>query len=460
MYTQLAKDVIEALINAGGKPYLVGGAVRDMNYGYGDVGEENEPEDYDIEVFGLQPEQVLEALQQVSDKVKTYGKSFGIFAIDNVEVSIPRREVKAGRGHKDFEIEYDPHMSLEEAASRRDFTINSMMFEPMEDELIDFFGGTKDCMQKVLRATSERVIEDPLRVYRAMQLIARFDLTPDPELIETFKEHSVKELDALPRERVFAEFKKMFEQGIAIDRGVRFLEDVGALPDYFKAMRDCPQLPKHHPEGDVMEHTLCALQGLPIIRDRVSNPTLLGFSVLFHDVGKPDTVEIDNGFKTHGHDAIGAIITEEAMLQDFCVEPFYYRNVAKLVNLHMKPRMMLKSGAKNKSWQRLSRKVNSHMMTLLALVFCDTYGARKNTPEDAMQIYEECVTIAKQAKVQHKSFEGMIKGRHLISIGMSQGPEIGEVLKQLEEMEINEEFRTVEDGLACAREIITNRERA
>src|SRR5690606_12816221 len=127
------------------------------------------------------------------------------------DVSLPRKESKTGTGHKGFDVSPDPYLSFEEATSRRDFTINSMLLDPITGELIDLHGGQKDLEAKFLRHTSSAFSEDPLRVLRAMQFVARFELTVAPQ---TIKLCASIEPEDLPRERIFAEWEKLLCKGI------------------------------------------------------------------------------------------------------------------------------------------------------------------------------------------------------------------------------------------------------
>src|SRR5262245_21509298 len=172
---------------AGGRALLVGGWVRDFVRGVENV-------DYDIEVYGLEAP-ALRSLIEAHGKVDAVGEAFTVYKVrlrDErrresfvptilVDVSMPRRESKTGRGHRGFVVEGDPQMSLEEAARRRDFTINAMMYDPLRDEILDPYGGREDVARGVIRVVDPRTfVEDSLRVLRAMQFAARFEYSIDP----------------------------------------------------------------------------------------------------------------------------------------------------------------------------------------------------------------------------------------------------------------------------------------
>ena len=174
------RRVIDALAARGGRPFIVGGAVRDALLGL-------PARDLDLEVFGLPADGVREVLAAFGP-VNAVGEAFTVFKLSGLEgvegavdVSLPRRDSKAGPGHRGILVVGDPSLSLEEASRRRDFTINALLFDPVRGETHDPHGGARDLAAGILRAVDARHFgEDPLRALRAVQLAARFDLTVDP----------------------------------------------------------------------------------------------------------------------------------------------------------------------------------------------------------------------------------------------------------------------------------------
>ena len=168
----LLDQIVRELHAAGYRAVVVGGAVRDALLG-------GEPKDFDIEVYGIAYDRLAGILAR-HGRVDLVGKSFGVVKLTtgghDYDFSVPRRDSKLGLGHRDFHAAFDPNITPREAASRRDFTINAMAYDPIADELLDFFGGAGDLKNRVLRATSEAFAEDPLRVLRGMQFACRFDL--------------------------------------------------------------------------------------------------------------------------------------------------------------------------------------------------------------------------------------------------------------------------------------------
>src|ERR1041384_6356074 len=162
-------SLAQTIRDAGGRALLVGGCVRDALMGA-------QPKDWDVEVYQLDPARLREVLDQFGP-VNVVGESFTVYKLGNhLDVSIPRRERKSGRGHKAFVIEGDPSMSFAEATLRRDFTINAILQDALTGEVFDPYLGMLDIEHHVLRAVStETFAEDSLRVLRAAQFAARFD---------------------------------------------------------------------------------------------------------------------------------------------------------------------------------------------------------------------------------------------------------------------------------------------
>ena len=235
------------------RAFLVGGCVRDALLGL-------PHKDFDIEVFGVNFEQLIRALSRFG-KTDLVGRSFGVVKLTtgsefSYDFTVPRKDSKVAPGHKGFEIEFDPHITPPEAASRRDFTINSILFDPRKKEMLDFFGGISDLEKGILRHTSAAFIEDPLRVLRGMQFAGRFNLQAANETIELCRgiKNSLSELAV---ERVREEWFKWAEKSSIPSAGLKFLvatEWVYHFPE-IKVLIGTPQEPLWHPEGDVFIHT-------------------------------------------------------------------------------------------------------------------------------------------------------------------------------------------------------------
>ena len=234
------REVCFRVAAAGGRAWLVGGTVRDCALGL-------VPGDADLEVFGLEPDRLVEVLAE-GFALDLVGRSFGILKLKDwpVDVGLPRRESKTGPGHRGFAVASDPQLPLPVAAARRDFTINAVYLDPLTGEVADPWRGLDDLEAGVLRHTSEAFGEDPLRVLRGMQLASRYALTPDHLTVAVCRAMTP---EGLAHERVFGEWEKLLTLGGQPSRGLGFLEDTGWLA-YFPeldALRGCPQQRRPQP---------------------------------------------------------------------------------------------------------------------------------------------------------------------------------------------------------------------
>src|SRR5829696_7085696 len=243
----------KAIHDAGGRALLVGGCVRDALMG-------TQPKDWDLEVYQLDAQRLREILNQFGP-VSVVGEAFTVYKLGrDLDVSIPRRERKSGRGHKAFVIEGDPEMSVRDAARRRDFTINAILQDPLTAELIDPFDGRQDIERRMLRVVSaDTFAEDSLRVLRAAQFASRFQFDIDPETVELCK---AIDLSDLPSERIWGELEKLLLRSPRPFVGLRWLRDLLVVKKLFpeiQALIDVPQDSEWHPEGDVFVHTQLTL---------------------------------------------------------------------------------------------------------------------------------------------------------------------------------------------------------
>ena len=240
-------ELCRAVRRAGGRALLVGGWVRDRLRG--------EPSaDYDLEIYQLEPAR-LRALIAAHGQVNAVGEAFTVYKVRlaadlTVDVSLPRRESKTGRGHRAFVVTGDPQMSFEEAARRRDFTINAIMYDPLTVEFIDPFGGRADIERRIIRVVDPQTfVEDSLRVLRAMQFASRFEYDIDAATIELCR---TIDLSDLPCERIQAEVEKWLLMSHRPSIGWRAARELGIVAKLWPecaALIDCPQDAEWHPEG-------------------------------------------------------------------------------------------------------------------------------------------------------------------------------------------------------------------
>ncbi len=441
---QLLKRLASGCAGHGGRACLVGGGVRSALLGEDVV-------DYDVEVFNLDAHTLESVLRQLAHFSRV-GKSFGIYKLARwpVDVGLPRREKKKGDGHRGFEVDIDPFMSIEEASRRRDFTFNAIYFDILGEALVDPLGGLKDLKERRLRHCSERFSEDPLRVLRAMQLASRIPATVDPETIALSKELSP---EGLSRERYFAEWEKLFLLGKKPSMGLSFLKDSGWIR-YFpslEAMVDCPQDPRWHPEGDVWTHTLHCMDAAVAYRsgDR-DDDLVLGLAVLCHDMGKTATTETDeDGIRSHGHEKAG-LKPAATFMKQLNVPIRIREKVLPLVKCHMRPAMLHADKCKPSAIRRLSR--DAGRLDLLLKLFRADAGGRPPFPDNSGPAADWLLDQAKRLQVERNAPSPILKGRHLLERGWQSGPAMGRLLSKAYEAQIEGLFVDLDGALKWLRD--------
>ncbi len=343
-----AKNIAEKVSKAGGTVYFVGGYVRDLL-----LGKTNK--DIDIEVHGIEPEKLCEILDSIGERL-TIGKSFGIYGLRGcgLDIAMPRREKLTGRGHRDFEIYVEPFIGVENAARRRDFTVNALMQNVLTGETVDCFGGINDLKNKILRhVNDESFAEDPLRVLRAAQFAARFDFEIAPE---TLKIASEMPLCDLSQERIAGELDKALLTADKPSVFFQILRKIGQLDLWFpevKALIGVEQSPVYHPEGDVWNHTMDVLDRAAKYRDKVTEPLWFMLSALTHDFGKPQTTENSDGkIHSYGHEIQGLPVVKQFLTRLYN-EKNLIKYVMNMVENHMKPFTLKQVNASPKSTNKM-----------------------------------------------------------------------------------------------------------
>jgi tRNA nucleotidyltransferase (CCA-adding enzyme) len=445
-----ALEIAREVRDAGGRALVVGGWVRDRLRG--------EPsKDVDIEVFGLPAERVRSLLEAIG-RVETVGESFQVFKTGGLDVSLPRRESKSGRGHKGFAVTGDPSMSLEEAARRRDFTINAISWDPLTGEYVDPFGGRADLDRRVLKVVDPATFaDDSLRVLRAIQFAARFELA----LTDATKEICRRiPLDDLPAERIWGEIEKLLMAerpsiGLALALDLNVVERL--FPELF-ALVGCEQEPEWHPEGDVWVHTL---QVVDEARTRIADlprpqqiTVMLG--ALAHDLGKPATTAfIDGRIRSIDHEEQGVAPATAFLdrLNIHTIDGYDVRHqVLGMTAQHLKPGMWFKvrDEVGDGAFRRLAQKVDLELLARLAKSDC--LGRSPGTFNcEAMDWFLE---RARALGVEHRPPGPILLGRHLLELGMRPGPAMGDILKAVYEQQLDGKVTDLAEAIAAARALM------
>ncbi len=437
------RTVAEVVRRAGGRALLVGGCVRDELLG-------GDPKDFDIECFGIAADDLRSALAERFE-LDLVGASFGIIKLSHldIDVAMPRRETKLGLGHRAFETDCDPSLSIEEASARRDFTVNAIYRDPLTGELLDPWNGCADLKRRALRHVSEHFREDPLRVLRGMQFAARFRLSATPETLEVCRGMTPENL---AQERLMGEWTKLLTLGVEISRGLAFLRDTGWTQYYpeVAALIGCRQDPDWHPEGDVWDHTLCCLDAFARRRDDIGRNAdediVVGLAVLCHDFGKPACTTYDpvtRRIRSLGHDEAGVEPTL-SFLRRLTSEDRLLKEVPPLVRLHMRPFAMWRDKASDGAIRRLAAHV-VRIDRLIRVAAADDEGRCPYPSEPAP--LEWLAEQTRRLEIEAAAPKPLVRGRDLIALGMEPGPHFGAILKAAYEAQLDGCFATTEDGV-------------
>jgi tRNA nucleotidyltransferase (CCA-adding enzyme) len=450
----ISRAIARAAAARGGRALVVGGWVRDRLRG-------EASKDVDIEIYGV-PETELPALLAPFGRVEPVGRSFPVYKVAGIDVALPRRESKSGRGHTAFAVEGDPAMPLHEAARRRDFTINAIAWDPLTGAYEDPFGGRADLDEGVLRVVDPQTFaDDSLRVLRALQFAARFQLTV-PEETRTIL--ASIPLDDLPPERVWGELEKLLLQARRPSLGfalARELEVVRRLWPEMAALIGCEQEHEWHPEGDVWIHTLMVIDQA---RGRIDALThaeqvIIMLGAVCHDFGKPSTTAfLDGRIRSIGHEE-GGVAPATAFLDRLNIHSVdgvdVRREVLGIVAHHLKPGMWhkVREEVGDGAFRRLAQKVNLELLAVLAKSDCTGRGGFFDC--SAMDWFLE---RARALGVEHQPPARLVLGRHLLPLGVTPGPAMGQLLQAIYERQLDGEVTTTEEGVQLARRMLAEGE--
>jgi len=458
LFPEKVLALAQAVRAEGGRALLVGGCVRDLLMG-------RKPKDWDVEVYEIDPAK-LRALLDRFGSVNVVGEAFTVYKLGtDLDVSLPRRERKSGRGHRAFVIEGDPQMSVEAAARRRDFTVNAIMEDPLSGEIIDPFHGREDIENKILRAVSvDTFAEDSLRVLRAAQFAARFEFDLEPETVALCR---TIDLSDLPAERIWGEMEKLFLRARRPSIGLRLLQELGAigplLPE-LNALIDVPQDPEWHPEGDVFVHTLLVSDRARELIDDLpyAKQVTVMLAAVAHDFGKPATTEfVDGRLRSRGHEEAGVGPTASFLdrLNLHTLDGYDVRaQVIALVRDHLKPGEFFKKKDEvgDGAFRRLARKCELDLLYRVAKA--DSLGRNAEwVPREqwfTAEAQDWFIERARELEVEQQPPAPILLGRHLLQLGLEPGPRVGEIGKAIYEMQLDGRIRDLEEAKQAASALI------
>ena len=451
-------EICRSVRDEGGRAFLVGGWVRDLE-ALRLRGVEGIPaSEYDLEVYRLPAERLASLLGRFGD-VRLVGQSFAVYKVvprsgsglkAPIDVSLPRRDTKVAPGHRGFSVLGDPELSFEEATRRRDFTVNAMMFDPLAGETLDVWGGRADLRAGLLRAVDPSTfVEDSLRVLRGMQFAARFELAVEPATVALCRGI---DLSDLPSERLWGEMEKLLLLAKRPSVGLSWADRLGVVDRLFpelKALQGCPQEPEWHPEGDVWIHTLLAIDvakgeigGLP--KEKALAVLL---AVICHDFGKPSTTAVVDGrIRSYEHEAAGVPPTRSFLdrLNVHSLLGYDLREqVVQLVAHHLTPSHYYKNreNVGDGAFRRLARRLEPDLLYRVSRADC--LGRTGSFSTDAQEWF---IAKVRGLQVESRPPAPVFMGRHLLEMGIPPGPVVGRITRAIYEMQLDGRVTTLEDG--------------
>lgn len=433
----------------GGKVLLVGGAVRNIIM-------QLPITDIDVEVYGVSIAD-LQTILASYGRVDYVGKSFGVLRLVGfpIDWAIPRKD-QSGRKP---EVTLIPDLPVEVALRRRDVTMNAMAIDCGTDMLYDPFGGRDDITSRTLRAPDPLFFaEDPLRFYRVMQFISRFDCWPDEELTTICRTIG---LSHVSQERIAGEFEKLLLKSTVPSRGIRWLASIGRLEEIMPELYATQGILQHHiwhPEGDVFEHTMQVIDAAAVQEYPDSSiRKIVMYTALCHDLGKAvSTTIIDSIIRSRGHETTGVALAQQLMAR---IAGAYKLTAAvmRLVRHHMVPGQLIANHATPAAYKRLASELapraTIRMLSLLAYADHRGRNAQKGAPlTTPVPEIDAFVVQATRAGVFDGPEKPILSGEDIRSL-VPEGPLMGRALKHAYEWQIN---RDIQDKAELLRRIKTS----
>ena len=434
MYKSALK-IVQTLQDAGYTAYFAGGCVRDMLL-------DLHPKDYDV-ATNAKPEEV----EKLIEKTEPIGKSFGVILAKrgshSVEIATFRKESDHYDGRRPSTIYFT---DAKEDAIRRDFTINGMFFDPVEQKLIDYVDGQKDLSQGYIRFIGdpeERIVEDHLRIIRAIRFKHTFDFAYDPETFAALKKN-VKLVNKLSIQRVREELIKIFSLPNTADV-LRDMESLGLLEIYIPELletRGVEQGKHAHAEGDVWHHIMRCLESMPKHTDYL---TRLG--VIFHDIAKPQTRSRDEhgNLNFHGHEHLGGEMAVK-ILKRLGFSKQDQQTVSWLVKHHLMDNALFQmTETRRQHWFRME-----NFGRLLEVMKADAKGCSPTHLKDWTKLHKMYEEWKRQEKELKKLEDLMpVDGKDIMEhFKLEPGQEVGRLLNLVREAYLDEHIFSKEEAFS------------
>jgi poly(A) polymerase len=429
-----AISVIRTLRDAGYPAYLVGGCVRDVILG-------REPADYDVTTRAT-PEEVM----RLFPETYAVGAQFGVVLVPSsdktwtVEVATFRSDEDYSDGRRPDSVRYSS--DAREDVERRDFTINGLLLDPLNDEVLDYVGGRKDIEAHVVRTIGDperRFTEDKLRLLRAVRFAARLGYEIEPSTFSAIRKLATQ-IHQVSRERVADELNKMLTEGRA-RRACELLDATGllreVLPEIF-AMKGIAQPPQYHPEGDVWQHTLLLLENLAHPCSRTQ-----AWGALLHDVGKPPTFRVaPDRIRFDGHVEVGVKMAAE-ICRRLRFSNGDTEQILALIQQHMRfgdlQRMKESTLKKFLRLPKIEEHIEQHRLDCVA-----SHGD--------LSLYE--FAREKLAAIPPEKMRPvpLVTGADLIAQGHAPGPRFKEILAAVEDGQLEGQLQSKDEAMAWVRQ--------
>lgn len=427
---EVAIAIVKRLVKKGFESYFAGGYARDQLLGF------TNSDDIDI-VTSASPKQISE----IFDRVIGVGEQFGVMlVVENgytYELATFRTDIGTSDGRHPQQIIFS---DAKTDAQRRDFTINGIFYDPLEDKYFDFVDGTKDLKNGIIRTIGNpdhRFTEDYLRLLRAIRFAARFSFSIEPGTWKSIQQKAAHITKVSP-ERVFQELNKML-LGPNPEKAFRFLEKsdllMMVLPEV-QSLRGVEQPPEYHPEGDVLTHTLKTLSYL-------QSPSMVtAWSALLHDIGKPATQTYTDRIRFNNHHYVSAIMARK-ILNRLRTPRQFITKVCQCIENHM--------NFMNVTQMRLSTLkkflARSTIESELELHRADCLASHGNI-ENYHYLQEKKAQIAKE----NLQPQPLISGKDLINLGFTPGPIFGRILQTIYDLQLNEKITTSDEAFTWIKE--------
>ncbi len=429
---------LDEIYRNGGEVYEVGGTVRDELL-------DRPHKDRDLVVTKI-PWKKLKSLLASHGIVTEVGKSFGVLKFrtkdgHEYDIALPRVEKSTGLKHRDFEVQFDEKLPIELDLQRRDFTVNAMAREMRTGKLIDPFGGQRDLQGHILKQVfAECFPEDPLRLLRAVQFAARFDLKIEDETLRSMKQHA-QLIDTVSPERIIEEVGKLFRASRP-SVGFYLMKETGLLLHVFPELQKTIGVEQPAKRtGDVFDHTMMVLDASRESPDLDQPGDLeIMFASLFHDVGKPYTLGFNaktQRITFYGHQIVSTRLARK-WLKRYRAEMLGINSdhVLKLVHNHM---FETKDYYTDRAIRRFIQKIGQDLIfKLIDLRIADKKGGAFPNKFKGVIRLKDRIKAELEKKPPFGPKDLAVNGYDLINSGYPPGPMMGKVLKELVEVVLDD----------------------